>query len=85
MPSDNDFKEIVVMTKIWQTIFLSNPNVHIPGMLEAGGGQGGGRTPHKGLRAEKVHKPPLEVNVINFELNGFNAYRSLGVTETPKS
>ena len=41
MPSDNDFKEIVVMTKIWQTIFLSNPNVHIPGMLEAGGGAGG--------------------------------------------
>ena len=21
---------------------------------------------------EKVHKPPLEINVINFELNGFN-------------
>ena len=24
--------------------------------------------------AEKVHKPPLGVNVINFELNGFNAF-----------
>ena len=23
--------------------------------------------------AEKVHKPPLAVSVINFELNGFNA------------
>ena len=23
---------------------------------------------------EKVHKPPLGVNVINFELNGFNAF-----------
>ena len=23
--------------------------------------------------AEKVHKPPHGVNVINFELNGFNA------------
>ena len=23
--------------------------------------------------AKKVHKPPLRVNVINFELNGFNA------------
>ena len=29
---------------------------------------------------EKVHKPPLGVNVINFELNGF-----LGVPQTPKS
>ena len=24
--------------------------------------------------AEKVHKHPLGVNVINFELNGFNAF-----------
>ena len=24
--------------------------------------------------SEKVHKPPLGVNVINFELNGFNAF-----------
>ena len=24
--------------------------------------------------AEKVHKPPLGVDVINFELNGFNAF-----------
>ena len=24
--------------------------------------------------AEKVHKPPLWVNVVNFELNGFNAF-----------
>ena len=24
--------------------------------------------------AEKVHKPPLAVNVINFEFNGFNAF-----------
>ena len=32
------------------------------------------QTTHKGLKiAEKVHKPPLAVNVINFELNGFNA------------
>ena len=23
---------------------------------------------------EKVHKSPLEINVIDFELNGFNAY-----------
>ena len=32
--------------------------------------------PHGTQRAEnvkKVHKPPLGVNVINFELNGFNA------------
>ena len=29
---------------------------------------------------EMVHKPPLGVNVINFELNGF-----LGVPQTPKS
>jgi hypothetical protein len=27
--------------------------------------------------AEKVHKPPFRVNVINFELNGFNASISL--------
>ena len=32
---------------------------------------------------EKVHKPPLWVNVVDFELNGFNA--SLGVSLTPKS
>ena len=25
--------------------------------------------------AEKVHKPALAVNVINFELNGFNALK----------
>ena len=24
--------------------------------------------------AQKVHKPPLGVNVINFELNGFNVF-----------
>ena len=37
--------------------------------------------------AEKVHKPPLRVNVINFEVNGFNAsiYGSPGVPQTPKS
>ena len=29
---------------------------------------------HKGLNSpKKVHKPPLRVNAINFELNGFNA------------
>ena len=28
---------------------------------------------HRGKIAEKVHKPPLGVNIINFELNGFNA------------
>ena len=26
---------------------------------------------------KKVHKPPLRVNVINFELNGFNASTSV--------
>ena len=36
--------------------------------------------------AKKVHKPPLRVNVINFELNGYNhQYGSLGVPQTPKS
>ena len=35
--------------------------------------------------AKKVHKPPLMVNVINFELNGFNEYGSLGVPQAPKS
>ena len=35
---------------------------------------------------EKVHKPPLRINVINFELNGFNAsIWSLGFTQTPKN
>ena len=29
--------------------------------------------PQRSKIAEKVHKPPLGVNVINFELNGFNA------------
>ena len=31
--------------------------------------------------AEKVHKPPLGVNVINFDLNGFNA--SIWVSWSP--
>ena len=41
--------------------------------------------------AKKVHKPPLGVNVINFEFNGFNTFiqdlyhRSPGVPWTPKS
>ena len=35
--------------------------------------------------AEKVHKPPPVVNVINFELNGFNAsIWSLVVPQTPQ-
>ena len=33
--------------------------------------------------AEKVHKPPLRINVNNFELDGFNA--SMTVLQTPKS
>ena len=35
--------------------------------------------------AKKVHKPPLAVNVINFELNGFDAsYGSPGVPQSRK-
>ena len=36
---------------------------------------------------KKVHKPPLRINVINFELDGFkmHQYGSLGVPQTPKS
>ena len=33
--------------------------------------------------AKKVHKPPLRVNVINFELNGFNGI-SLESLRPPK-
>ena len=33
--------------------------------------------------AKKVHKPPLRINVINSELDGFNA--SMPVLQTPKS
>ena len=33
--------------------------------------------------AEKVHKPPLRGDAINFELNGFNA--SILVPQTPKT
>ena len=33
--------------------------------------------------AKKVHKPPLRINVNNFELDGFNA--SMTVLQTPKS
>ena len=43
--------------------------------------------PHRAAQrakfVKKVHKPPLRVNVINFELNGFNA--SIWVPQTPKS
>ena len=47
------------------------------------GGQGGAQ---RAKIVEKVHKPLLAVNVINFELNGFNAsIGSLGVPQTPKS
>ena len=31
------------------------------------------RDPQRAKFAEKVHKPPLGVNVINFKLNWFNA------------
>ena len=40
---------------------------------------------HRAKFAKKVHKPPLMVNDINFELIGFNEYGSLGVPQTPKS
>ena len=44
------------------------------------------RPPYAAQRAkfsEKVHKPPLRVNVINFEVNVFNVpYGSLGVPQT---
>ena len=40
---------------------------------------------HRGAQrakiAEKVHKPPLVVNISNFELNGFNA--SIWVSWSP--
>ena len=36
---------------------------------------------HRGKIAEKVHKPPLGVNVINFELNGFT--ESIWVSWSP--
>ena len=55
------------------------------------------RVTHRAKIAKKVHKRPLRVNVINFELNGFN-HRGLilvlyglmqqdesqGVTQVPK-
>ena len=36
---------------------------------------------------EKVHKPPLGVNVINFELNGFNAsiYTDIVAAKCPQT
>ena len=34
----------------------------------------GADTPQRAKFAQKVHKPPLEVNVINFELNECNAF-----------
>ena len=34
---------------------------------------GGGGATKTAKFAKKAHKPPLSVNVLNFELNGFNA------------
>ena len=46
------------------------------------GGQGGAQ---RAKIVEKVHKPPLAVNVINFELNGLMLpYGSPGVPQSPK-
>ena len=44
-----------------------------PSILPRAAGTGGA-APQRAKIAEKVHKPPLCVNVINFELNGFNAF-----------
>ena len=35
--------------------------------------------------AKKVHKPPLRVNVINFELNGLDASIHMGPLDPKKS
>ena len=45
------------------------------------------RAPQRAKFAKKVHKPPLRVNVINFELNGFNTsiWVPFGVPQTSKS
>ena len=41
-------------------------------------------TVQKGLKLQKkVHKPPFGVNVIHFEINGFNAF--IWVPQTPRS
>ena len=38
---------------------------------------------HRAKFAEKVHKPPLGVDVLDFELNGFNA--SIWVPWSPQT
>ena len=45
----------------------------------AGGRQHSGA--HRVKIGEKVHKPPLGINIINLELNGFDA--SIWVLQTP--
>ena len=58
------FREPLILDKAQQQAFEHE---------RSGGNGGGGRgLGTKGLQ-KKVNKPPLRVNVINFELNGFNA------------
>ena len=57
-----------------RTFHLYHYDLSLPGLSEPGDGT------QRAKFAQKVHKPPLGVNIINFELNGFKA-----VPQTPKS
>ena len=56
------FREPLILDKAQQQAFEHE---------RSGGNRGGGA--QRAKFAKKVHKPPLRVNVIAFELNGFNA------------
>ena len=50
-----------------RTFHLYHYDLSLPGLSEPGDGT------QRAKFAQKVHKPPLGVNVINFEVNWFNA------------
>ena len=47
--------------------------------------RGGGCAAQWAKIAEKVHKPPLRINIISFELNMGLMHGFLGLTQAPKS
>ena len=61
-------KKIIVYCSFKKTLSpLYGPDVHLSGVIW------GQRDAQRAKLCEKVHKPSLGVNVINFELNVFNA------------
>ena len=72
----NVYLEVIEMSlqlsKILQSVFSLLNSLNTKSYTYGGIGDARDAT-QKAKIAEKVHKPPLAINVINFEINGFNA------------